>query len=358
MQNILDTGSGASIPVLIYHSIGPHERIDVRLFEAHLRALARSGLPSLRAADLDDAEKGFLVTFDDGFADIWTHALPLLEKYRIHAVVFALPSFMDEGPVRPRGEWTFAGAGTDALREASRTGAPHAGFLRWSEAAALEASGWVEIHSHSLAHRAGWSRERIRGFHLGHSHWALEQITGGDVRLGIPLYSRRSALAARLYHDDPGLRDALAAWLESRGGQGYVAERGEKAVQAELHREAQTYREAHPSGGRFESEEERRARVTEDLGRARALLEERLGGRRDELCLPWGHHSRTTLECARAVGVRRVYTTAVGPNPAGRIGFLVNRFGPMRSNGPLWLRSRLWVYRSVRRAALYAKLRK
>ncbi|MEW6489751.1 MAG: hypothetical protein AB1578_17820, partial [Thermodesulfobacteriota bacterium] len=52
--------------------------------------------------------------------------------------------------------------------------------------------------------------------------------------------------------------------------------------------------------------------------------------------------------------IRRVYTLDRGPNPAGRIGFLVNRFEP-RARGSLWLRLRLWLYRSTIRADLYAR---
>lgn len=62
--------SGASLPVLAYHGVGPGEKTGPELFERHLRALGACGMPSLAPAELDRARQGFLLTFDDGFADL------------------------------------------------------------------------------------------------------------------------------------------------------------------------------------------------------------------------------------------------------------------------------------------------
>lgn len=348
---------GWSIPVLAYHALGPRAGVGPESFSAHLRALAYSGLPSLAPAQLGSAPRGFLLTFDDGFADLWTHGYPLLRDHGIRAAVFVIPSRTGEGPVRPFG---FPGppvCESDAHGEAARTGGAHPAFLRWSELAALESSGLVTVQSHSFSHATGWVGDEIIGFHLGahgKRHWSLVQCTGGDERLGIPRYRRGSALAHRLYHDDPALRDHLARWLAARGGEAYVAERGADAVSRELAAEARVFRAGRRGGGQWESEEKRMQRTLEELRRARHDLEARLGGPRDELCLPWGEYDEVTLECARKAGIRRVYTLDRGPNPAGRIGFLVNRF-EARARGPLWLRLRLWIYRSTVRASLYGK---
>lgn len=345
---------GSSIPVLCYHSIGPGARLGPGRFRVHLQALKESGLPSLTPLDMDSSASGFLLTFDDGFADLWTHGLPLLREHGVRATVFAIPSRAGDGPARSPGELlSHLNAGA-AHEGAARSGGPHDGFLRWSELRALEASGLVAVQSHSYSHRMGWVGAEITGFHLGRfgkAHWSLRQCTEGDVRLGIPIHPRGSALAHRLYRDGGALRDRLACWLEERGGEAYVEERGAKTVEEELRVEAAKERAA----GVWETEEERRSRTMEEILRAREALETRLGGRRDELCLPWGEYDRMTLECAREAGIRRIYTLDRGPNPAGRVGFLVSRFEP-RVKGRLWLRSRLWIYRSSLRARLYGLL--
>ncbi|MDW7711225.1 MAG: polysaccharide deacetylase family protein [Deferrisomatales bacterium] len=344
--------------MLAYHSVGPGGRLGPELFSAHLRATVRSGLPSLSPSELDSATRGCLLTFDDGFADLWTHGLPLLREHGVRAVVFAIPSRTGEGPARPVGSSGSWVSESGVHGAAAASGAAHPGFLRWSELAALEASGLVTVQSHSFSHAMGWVGDEIIGFHLGthgKRHWSLAQCTGGDERLGIPRYRRGSALAHRLYHDDPALRDHLAGWLAARGGESYIAERGAAAVSGELSDQARGFRAARPEGGQWEGEEQRIARTLEELQWARQELEKRLGGTRDELCLPWGEYDGVTLDCARRAGIRRVYTLDRGPNPAGRIGFLVNRFEP-RARGPLWLRLRLWLYRSTARARLYARV--
>lgn len=339
-----------AIPVLCYHRVAPGEKLDPALFAAHLDLLARSGLPGLTPADLNGAQRGWMLTFDDGFAEAWTLLAPLLAARGLRCVVFAIPSRAGEGEPRPQGAQAFDGSGADAQAAAAAAPGPHPAFLRWSELAALEASGVATVQSHSWSHAAGWVEDAVVGFNLGVAHWSLAQATGGDTRLGIPLYRRGSALAHRLYRDDPERREQCARWLEERGGATYLAERGARAVTRELRAVA----DARRWRGAWESEGEREARTLEEIARARQALEGRLGGARDELALPWGEHDGLTLDCARRAGVRRVYTLLRRPNPAGRIGWLVHRFEP-RARDARWLASRLRIYGSTWAAALYGR---
>lgn len=348
----------ANLPVLAYHSIAPGERIGPELLETHFAVLARSGLPSLLPAGLATAPRGFLLTFDDGFADLWTHALALLETHDLRAVVFAIPRRAGEGAQRPRGVVAHPGTAADADREAATGGGPHPGFLRWSELEALEASGRVVVQSHSYSHRMGWVDDQLLGFNLGRfgrRFWYAVEASGGDARLGVPVFQRGSALAHRLFREDPELREELTAWVDSRGGDAWIAQAGLRTVEEGLREIVQAYRARRGRLGLWETDEERRARTIEEIARARQELERRLGGRRDELCLPWGESDALTLACARQAGIRRVYTLIRGANPAGRVGFLVNRFEP-RPQGALWLRNRLWIHRSARRARWYGLL--
>lgn len=77
--------------------------------------------------------------------------------------MFAIPSYASEGVARPRGAPAHPGGAAAGLREAARDGGPHPAFLRWSELAALEATGLVTVQSHSFSHRMGWvgGRDRV-----------------------------------------------------------------------------------------------------------------------------------------------------------------------------------------------------
>jgi peptidoglycan/xylan/chitin deacetylase (PgdA/CDA1 family) len=341
---------------LAYHSISPGAKIAPALFETHIKALAASGLPSLLPHELSESRRGFMLTFDDGYADLWTHGFALLKKYNIKALVFVIPSKIGNGAPRPIGQRAFQGSVNQALRESAKAGRAHPGFLRWSELEAMEASGLVNAQSHSYFHRMGWISDGIIGFHLPPhrpAHWSLAQATGGDERPGIPVYKRGSALGHRLYFDDPGLRDHLAEWHAKHCQAGDPHSPRAALTMRKLHEVSDDYRAKYPDRGRWEENEEREKRSIEDIRLARRNLEERLGGRRDELCLPWGHYDRATLSIAAKAGIKRIYTLDKGANPAEDIGFAVSRFEP-RSRGKLWLRTRLWIYRSVLRAKAYA----
>jgi peptidoglycan/xylan/chitin deacetylase (PgdA/CDA1 family) len=347
-----------SLPVLTYHSIAPGAKIDPALLEIHLKVLADSGLPSLLPNQLADSSNGFLLTFDDGFADLWTHAYPLLEKYSIKAVVFVIPSRVGRGPVRPQSARAFGGSADMAHREASAGSGGHPAFLRWSELTAMEKSGLINVQSHSYYHRMGWIGDQITGFHLppnNPAHWSLGQATSGDERPGIPIYRRGSALGHRLYYDDLGLRDFLATWLAKNSLKVPADPKQLAALRRRLFELTSSYRNKYPRMDRWETDAEREDRTMEDILKARRAIEERLGGDRDELCLPWGQYDTATLEVARKAGIRRIYTLDRGSNSAGRLGFTIRRFEP-RPRGKMWLKNRLWIYRCAVRAELYRLL--
>jgi len=135
--------NGAGIPILTYHRIADCERLNTSIFESHLEVLAASGIPSLLPKDLGRAGRGFMLTFDDGFADCWTHVFPLLEKYGVRAVIFVIPAILGEGPERVQGKRVYHDDASQAHQEASVALAPHQAFLRWSELTAMEKSGLV-----------------------------------------------------------------------------------------------------------------------------------------------------------------------------------------------------------------------
>ncbi len=348
----------SSIPVFTYHSISASEKMKPFLFEAHLKVLSRSKLPSLLPKELRSAKRGFLLTFDDGFADFWTHVFPLLEQYGMRAVVFVIPSRTGAGDCRPQGVKAFPGNANQAHQEAGEKEGTHDAFLRWTELQAMQASGLVDVQSHTMRHQSVWKGDHVIGFNLGsanRTHWSLAQTTNGDKRLGIPLYPRGSALAFRRYIDDNGLRDALAGWVEKKGGDPYIDEKGVKSVEADLWELSRNYIDSYGNSGRWETGDERIERINVEIADARRVLQDRLGGARDELCLPWGTYDDVTLVCAERTGIKRVYTLDRGGNPAGNIGFCVNRFEP-RPRGRIWLISRLWIYRSVLRSLVYQAL--
>ncbi|GAC1303661.1 MAG: hypothetical protein NVSMB21_03090 [Vulcanimicrobiaceae bacterium] len=104
------SGSGVGIPVLMYHRIDavvPHESlgrdltVEPAAFAAQLAYLRRHRIRTLTAAELARAvERGerprsaVVLTFDDGYADAATTALPLLRRYGARGTFYVSSGFV------------------------------------------------------------------------------------------------------------------------------------------------------------------------------------------------------------------------------------------------------------------------
>lgn len=132
--------------VLIYHRVGAGSGLEldlpVDLFAAQAEVLAASGrVVSLGdalawlARPVGDGDGGaerdpVVITFDDGTQDFVDHALPILERHRLPATLYAATAFIEEG--RP-----FEGDGRP---------------VSWQALADACATGLVDVGSHTHGH--------------------------------------------------------------------------------------------------------------------------------------------------------------------------------------------------------------
>jgi peptidoglycan/xylan/chitin deacetylase (PgdA/CDA1 family) len=132
----------AAVPILMYHHVGEPPpgadamRRDLTVlpsqFETQLAYLSEEGYQTIHLSDLIMhlqmglrlPSKPIVITFDDGYHDVFTNAYPLLEEYGLVGTFFIITSLADEG------------------RE---------GYLSWAEIKALHAAG-MEIGSHTYTH--------------------------------------------------------------------------------------------------------------------------------------------------------------------------------------------------------------
>lgn len=183
-----------SARVIYYHRIDDEQHrscVTPRAFAAQMELLASEGfhvIPLVAMRDALDAKRPFpertvAITFDDGFADNYTNALPVLARHALPATVFLAAGFIggDELPVlRDRG----------GLRP-----------LTWEQAAEMARSG-VDLGAHTVTHRsltildADAARQEIEG-----SRAMIEERTG--VRAETFCYPRG--------HVDDAVRDAVRA---------------------------------------------------------------------------------------------------------------------------------------------------
>jgi peptidoglycan/xylan/chitin deacetylase (PgdA/CDA1 family) len=120
--------------VVVYHTISKPDKpmpanIDVSAerFERHLKWLSRQSekVVTLRKLLTEPAEKSHIsITFDDGYKDNLTVALPLLEKYELPATIFMAAGFISDD-----------------------------GYLTGEDLKTLAAHPLITIGSHGLLHR-------------------------------------------------------------------------------------------------------------------------------------------------------------------------------------------------------------
>lgn len=125
--------------ILMYHSVGettddPYrlavtpERLDAQLSALHAQRLRGLSIRDLRAA----GRRGVGLTFDDGYADFLTGAVPVLQAHGCTATVFALAGRLggdnawdDEGSRRPLLDVAGLRAVADAGMEVGSHGRMH-----------------------------------------------------------------------------------------------------------------------------------------------------------------------------------------------------------------------------------------
>lgn len=147
-----------TLTVLSYHDIrddvaesgdADAYAVSTQNFAAHLDWLHGNGYQPVSLQQVIDASQGgkplpdkaLLLTFDDGLRSVYTHAFPLLRAYGYPAVAAAVTSWIDMPP----------GSTVDY---GPRLFGPE-DFLTWAQMREMQASGLVEVVSHSHAMHLG-----------------------------------------------------------------------------------------------------------------------------------------------------------------------------------------------------------
>ncbi len=130
------------VPILMYHyvSVPPPDadkyRLDLSVtpeqFETQMDYLQINGYHPVRLSDLSDyllngtplPAKPIVLTFDDGYSDIYQNAYPILKNHKFPATLFIITRFVDEN------RW---------------------GYMSWAQLDELAKNG-MDIGSHTLDH--------------------------------------------------------------------------------------------------------------------------------------------------------------------------------------------------------------
>lgn len=133
------------IPILTYHSLDESGSvISVRPadFAKHMRSLHNRGLRAVSLAELlhvlqdqRNWERTVAITFDDGFENIYHHAMPVLAGYGFAATVFLVSDYCEKD-----NDWPGQAAHV-----------PRLPLLRWSQVREMAAVG-IQFGAHTKTH--------------------------------------------------------------------------------------------------------------------------------------------------------------------------------------------------------------
>ena len=162
------------VPVLNYHQINDRDKnaltVTTKEFDAQMKLLSQEGYTTITPEEMIAAwngegklpDKPVIITLDDGYADNYENAYPILKKYHLRATIFLISDFMDRFP----------------------------NYLTWSEVAEMQESGLIDFESHTLSHEelSKVSDENEIWTQLDDSRKALEWNIGGGKRIRFIAY--------------------------------------------------------------------------------------------------------------------------------------------------------------------------
>ena len=256
--------------------------IEKRFQIVPLDALFNEKSPRRRAA----------ITFDDGYADNWVYAYPVLKKRGLKAHLFVSTGRILEKGVRPNlSDYWEGKVSFKELYRPRSMGQAHREFIE--KGSSEEFLSWEELEqmkdvftfgAHGVNHFSFPCKEEILDFYDGSNfHWTL--LLYGKPEIGFPLFPTKSELAVRKFYPSRELLELCLSYPKEGNWK--------EKLKLEIKKL--------PSLGSFESCEEAKERVERELLSSKLEIERRLEVKVDTFAWPFGQYSDWSKEIASQV---------------------------------------------------------
>ena len=339
--------------ILCYHHINYADRITPEEFEENIKILIERGFKPIKLSEIygfiEDKQsppsKTVHITFDDGYADNYLFAFPILQKYGFYATIFVIANKVVSGIQRGTYDDLVGMSISDQIKNLEAKSK----YISWEELKIMINSGLIEVGSHSLNHRACFSSSRVHKFNSDNSYeWFLELTN--DKRLGIPIYEKKWDCATLCMKDDHRIRDYLANFVKERDGVLFFKKPNAQRI---LHREFKKVTKKYKPKFEYESHEEKLKRVETEVKESKKIIEENLGINVDFFCYPWGDYDVDVIYELQKNNYKAALTLNVGLVEKDSYPYLLPRIEVRNSK---WLKKRLKIYSSSTVSKIYSKL--
>lgn len=138
--NLTDQKLVGSVPIMMYHRVAPKDLVkyDQNLvpaenFEEQMKYLSENHYLTTDMTDLIEfigkhhkvPAKTVVITFDDGYSDVYDYAFPILQKYHIHAEIYIITALISNG---------------------------NPDYMTWEMVQEMAGSGLITVGSHTVNH--------------------------------------------------------------------------------------------------------------------------------------------------------------------------------------------------------------
>ncbi len=323
--------NSCSPPVFYYHSVAPSKlegwvlnglTLKSAVFEDQLQYLQSKGMRTLlmdewmafRQGEKTPEGNEICLTFDDGYLDNWVYAWPLAEKYGMRFTLFVSPECIDPRPViRPTLKDVWQGNCREEDLDIR-------GYLSWDELRKMQASGVVDVQSHTMSHAKYISAPAMTGFYYGGPK-GVYPIWNADpdikpfymadphfekrLPLGAPLFRENSAVVVRKLKINPAF---LAESVAIAGNYDLNDRRQRPAYEEAVVEVYKRYKMEGKLPAGLESEEDYMNRLAYEVIDSKTIIE-------DQLCKPvrflcWPHGDNSTVAHKMAIEAGYLATTS------------------------------------------------
>ena len=281
------------IPILMLHTVNdkpglnPLGELSVssRGLDAYLKVFKKWKYQMISMDDLinknyDEGKPYVVLTFDDGYKDNLTVAMPVLKKYGARATIFVNPAYVSDKS-DPESDW---------------------GFMTWDEVKCAADSGVFDIQAHTMTHEFIFTSDKVVDYYTPDK------------------FKRYYWLAWMLFPDSARSWDSTAMQYRDKIPVGYPIFEYNRRLSSPAFKPSDDYVNYFIKGynegktdiadaydgvrGEYETAEQFTSYAKWELLECKRVLEEKLGTSVHTLCFPGGGYTDEVLDIANGGGYK------------------------------------------------------